>query len=421
MLPLLIHGDAAFAGQGVVAECFGLSGLKGHNTGGSIHFIINNQIGFTTYPRYSRSSPYPSDTAKMIEAPIFHVNGDDPEAVTYARKIAVEFRQRFHKPVVIDMFCYRRFGHNEGDEPSFTQPIMYKKIRSHRSVARAVRRQAGQGRHDLARGGRCGEGRLARQARRGIRGRTVLQAQQGRLARRPLGRPALGLGRRRGPSRPDRRRRDRLVELGHRLTSVPEGFHVHKTDRPVARQPPQDGRHGREPRLGDGRGSRLRQPRGRGRPRAPVRPGQRARHLLAAPFRADRPGDGSALRRRSTTSATSRRASRSSTPCSPRWRCSGSSTATPCPSRMRWCCGKRSSATSPTARRWCSTSSSRRASASGCACRASSCCCRTATRGRGRSTPPPGWSAICSSAPRTTCRWRTAPRRRTTSTSCAGS
>lgn len=131
VLPLLIHGDAAFAGQGVVAECFGLSGLKGHRTGGSIHFIVNNQIGFTTYPRYSRSSPYPSDVAKMIEAPIFHVNGDDPEAVVFAAKVAIEFRQKFHKPVVIDMFCYRRYGHNEGDEPAFTQPLMYKKIRNH--------------------------------------------------------------------------------------------------------------------------------------------------------------------------------------------------------------------------------------------------------------------------------------------------
>ena len=108
VLPLLMHGDAAFAGQGVVAECFGLSDLKGYRTGGSIHFIVNNQIGFTTYPRYSRSSPYPSDVAKMIDAPIFHVNGDDPEAVVFAAKVAIEFRQKFHKPVVIDMFCYRR-------------------------------------------------------------------------------------------------------------------------------------------------------------------------------------------------------------------------------------------------------------------------------------------------------------------------
>ena len=134
VLPLLMHGDAAFAGQGVVAECFALSDLKGYRTGGSIHFIVNNQIGFTTYPRYSRSSPYPSDVAKMIDAPIFHVNGDDPEAVVFAAKVAVEFRQKFHKPVVIDMFCYRRHGHNEGDEPCFTNPTMYKKIAAHPST-----------------------------------------------------------------------------------------------------------------------------------------------------------------------------------------------------------------------------------------------------------------------------------------------
>ena len=131
VLGLLLHGDAAFAGQGVVAECFGLSGLNGHRAGGSIHFIVNNQIGFTTNPRHARSSPYPSDVAKMIEAPIFHVNGDDPEAVVYAAKVATEFRQKFGKPVVVDMFCYRRYGHNESDEPAFTQPLMYKAIRQH--------------------------------------------------------------------------------------------------------------------------------------------------------------------------------------------------------------------------------------------------------------------------------------------------
>ena len=128
VMPLLIHGDAAFAGQGVVAECFALSGLKGYRTGGTIHFIANNQIGFTTSPRYSRSSPYPSDVALMVQAPIFHVNGDDPEAVVFAAKVATEYRQLFGKDVVIDMFCYRRFGHNEGDDPSFTQPLMYKQI-----------------------------------------------------------------------------------------------------------------------------------------------------------------------------------------------------------------------------------------------------------------------------------------------------
>ncbi len=131
VIPVLLHGDAAFAGQGIVAECFAMSGLPGHNIGGTIHIIVNNQIGFTTAPRFARSSPYPSDVAKLAQAPIFHVNGDDPEAVVHCAKIATEFRQKFNRDVVIDMVCYRRYGHNEGDEPSFTQPIMYKKIKSH--------------------------------------------------------------------------------------------------------------------------------------------------------------------------------------------------------------------------------------------------------------------------------------------------
>ncbi len=129
VLPILLHGDAAFAGQGVVAECFGLSGLVGHKTGGTMHIVVNNQIGFTTAPHFSRSSPYPTDIALMVEAPIFHVNGDDPEAVVHAARVATEFRQKFHKDVVLDIFCYRRFGHNEGDEPMFTNPVMYKKIK----------------------------------------------------------------------------------------------------------------------------------------------------------------------------------------------------------------------------------------------------------------------------------------------------
>ncbi|KMK66342.1 2-oxoglutarate dehydrogenase E1 component [Puniceibacterium sp. IMCC21224] len=134
VMPILLHGDAAFAGQGIVAECFALSGLRGHRTGGTMHIVVNNQIGFTTAPHFSRSSPYPTDNALVVEAPIFHVNGDDPEAVVHAAKVATEFRQKFRKDVVLDIFCYRRFGHNEGDEPMFTNPLMYTKIKKQKTT-----------------------------------------------------------------------------------------------------------------------------------------------------------------------------------------------------------------------------------------------------------------------------------------------
>ncbi len=184
---MLIHGDAAFAGQGVVAECFGLSGLRGHRTGGSMHFIVNNQIGFTTYPRYSRSSPYPSDVAKLVEAPIFHVNGDDPEAVVYCAKIATEFRQKFHKPVVIDMFCYRRFGHNEGDEPGFTQPLMYRTIKSHPTTLQIYAKKLVEEGVIGADRGRQDARRLAPSAGGGVRGRPAITRPT-----RPIGWTAAG-------------------------------------------------------------------------------------------------------------------------------------------------------------------------------------------------------------------------------------
>ncbi|GLK74978.1 2-oxoglutarate dehydrogenase subunit E1 [Methylopila jiangsuensis] len=229
VLPLLIHGDAAFAGQGVVAECFGLSGLKGHRTGGSIHVIVNNQIGFTTSPRYARSSPYPSDVAKMIEAPIFHVNGDDPEAVTFAAKIATEFRQKFHKPVVIDIFCYRRFGHNEGDEPAFTQPLMYKRIRSHPTALETyAKRLEGEG---VIRDGEVDEMRASFRARLDAE-YDAGQAYKPNKADWLDGRWA---GIKASKDVDDARRGktgveiDTLKLLGRKLTELPANFHAHRT------------------------------------------------------------------------------------------------------------------------------------------------------------------------------------------------
>ncbi|HMG78618.1 MAG TPA: 2-oxoglutarate dehydrogenase E1 component [Xanthobacteraceae bacterium] len=229
VMPLLIHGDASFAGQGVVAECLGLSGLRGHRTGGSVHFILNNQIGFTTNPRYSRSSPYPSDVAKMIEAPIFHVNGDDPEAVVFAAKIATEFRQKFQKPVVIDMFCYRRHGHNEGDEPSFTQPLMYKAIAAHPTTLEIYgNKLVGEG---VVTAGEVEKMKADWRARLDVE----LEAAQSYRANKADWLDGRWAGFQRAGEADDPRRGHtgveiaKLKEIGDKITTLPPGFHLHRT------------------------------------------------------------------------------------------------------------------------------------------------------------------------------------------------
>ncbi len=226
VIPVLMHGDAAFAGQGVVAECFAMSGLPGHNIGGTIHVIVNNQIGFTTAPRFARSSPYPSDVAKTAQAPIFHVNGDDPEAVVHCAKIATEFRQKFNRDVVIDIVCYRRFGHNEGDEPSFTQPIMYKKIRSHPTIGEIYGKK-------IIADGLADEKEITNQK---INFKNFLEQEfnsskdykselkwfEGAWSRF---KPGLGKDKR-GKSGV---KKDQIIKIGKKISNIPEDFVAHKT------------------------------------------------------------------------------------------------------------------------------------------------------------------------------------------------
>ncbi len=229
-MPVLLHGDAAFAGQGIVAECFGFSGLTGYNTGGTLHFIVNNQVGFTTSPQFARSSPYPSDVGKIVQAPIFHVNGDDPEAVTFATKVATEFRQKFKRDVVIDMWCYRRFGHNESDEPSFTQPLMYAAIATHPPVselyaARLVREKViDEGFLPAAIAGYTAGLESDFEAAAGFKANKA-DWFEGRWA--GLGKPKDEIGARRAadtgvPAA-------ELRAIGDTLTAVPPGFNIHKT------------------------------------------------------------------------------------------------------------------------------------------------------------------------------------------------
>ncbi len=232
VLPILLHGDAAFAGQGVVAECFGLSGLKGHRTGGTIHIVVNNQIGFTTAPSYSRSSPYPTDIALMVEAPIFHVNGDDPEAVVHAAKVATEFRQKFHKDVVIDIFCYRRFGHNEGDEPMFTNPAMYTRIRKQKTTLQLYAER-------LVKDGLMPEGEIE-DMKAAFQAKLNEEYEAGKAYKPNKADWLDGRWKNMQPKDLEHYQRgetwikpETMAEVGAALTRVPEAFDIHKT---VARQ-----------------------------------------------------------------------------------------------------------------------------------------------------------------------------------------
>ena len=226
VIPVLMHGDAAFAGQGIVAECFAMSGLPGHNIGGTIHIIVNNQIGFTTAPRFARSSPYPSDVAKIAQAPIFHVNGDDPEAVVHCAKIATEYRQKFNRDVVIDMVCYRRFGHNEGDEPSFTQPIMYKKIKIHPSTLKIYGKKLSEegltSIEEIENQKNKFKNFLEKELKLSKNYKSELKWFEGAWSRF---KPGLGKDKR-GVSGV---KKDILINVGKKISTIPENLNVHKT------------------------------------------------------------------------------------------------------------------------------------------------------------------------------------------------
>ena len=230
VIPVLMHGDAAFAGQGIVAECFAMSGLPGHNIGGTIHVIVNNQIGFTTAPRFARSSPYPSDVAKTAQAPILHVNGDDPEAVVYCAKIATEFRQKFNRDVVIDMVCYRRFGHNEGDEPSFTQPLMYQKIKVQPTTldkySKKISLEGLLSLEEISDLKLKFKKFLENQFKTSKNYKSELKWYDGTWSRF---KPELGKDKR-GVSGVDR---DKIIKIGKKLSVIPNNFSAHKTIRKI--------------------------------------------------------------------------------------------------------------------------------------------------------------------------------------------
>jgi 2-oxoglutarate dehydrogenase E1 component len=226
VLPVLVHGDAAFAGQGIVAETLNLSQLEGYGTGGTVHLVINNGIGFTATPEEARSSRYCTDVAKMVEAPIFHVNGDDPEAVVFVMELALRFRQRFGRDVVVDMVCYRRHGHNEGDEPAYTQPLLYDRIRNHLPVRHRYTAQ-------LVAEGLLGPAEEDGMAKRLERRLAIIHDEVRRGPHREEEQAYRGRWQGMEPPWPDERTmtgvdREVLEAVGAALTTVPEGFSINR-------------------------------------------------------------------------------------------------------------------------------------------------------------------------------------------------
>ena len=389
VLPVLIHGDAAFAGQGVVAETLNLSLLRGYRTGGTVHIIVNNQVGFTTAPQYSRSSVYATDVARMIQAPIFHVNGDDPEAVVRIARLAFDYRQAFKKDVVIDMVCYRKRGHNETDNPSFTQPLMYDLVEAKRST-RKVYTESLIARGDIT----MEEAEAALRDYQQQLERVFTETRD--AADRPAEPGSVMQARAGGPTGQPRGGADRGLRRGgqadHRHAGQPaRRLHPAPAAQAAARQAR---RHGAPMTPSTGRPVSCSRS-------APwcwtgIRCGWSARTAGAARSASGTrcwwTGTTARSTRRSSSSSRAPRSSSCTTPCcpsSPRW---ASSTATRWLARTLWSAGKPSSGTSSTAGRRSSTSSSARASRSGASAPAWCCCCRTAMTARAPTTPRPGSS-----------------------------
>lgn len=395
VLPVALHGDAAFAGQGVVAETLNMSQLRGYRTGGTVHVVINNQVGFTAAPESSRSSMYATDVARMIEAPIFHVNGDDPEAVVRIARLAFEFRQAFNKDVVIDLICYRRRGHNESDNPAFTQPLMYDLIDKKRSV-RKLYTESLIGRGDIT----LEEAEQALQDFQGQLEKVFAEVRE--AATQPAVAPVapVQVAQEFPVTVNTAISQDVVKRIAESQVTIPEGVTVHPRLLPQLQR--------RAAMIDEGTidwgmgetlafGSLLMEG-------TPVRlSGQDSRRGTFGQRHAvliDRETGEDYTP--SSTSRTTRPATTSTTRCSPSTRPWASSTATRWPARTRWSSGRPSSVTSSTARRPSSTSSSPRPSRSGARRPASRSCSRTATRARARTTPPPARSASCRCARRTT-------------------